>query len=195
MDYFAIQHDESRKYCHLGGQPEEVADLCYRLIEGIAFGDTYPDDGAFTMSPNSGGIVAPDFIKNPFGYFVISDKLRSLVDRVSPNFDVEFLTTSIVDHRGRKLDEAFFIMNLLATVDCVDQDNTEAQGDKLEPQFFQWIDRLVIEPTRVAEDQHLFRLTQFPKLHLASDWFRTECADSGITGMSFVPVGIEHQFS
>ena len=142
MDYFAIQHEESRKYCRLGGQPEEVADLCYRLIEGIVFGDTYPDDAAFTMSPHSGGIVAPAFVKNPFGYFIISGEFRSLIHRLDLSMDVEFLPTSIVDHTGRKLDETFYIMNLLSTVDCVDRDSTEVQIDKLEPQFFQWIDVL-----------------------------------------------------
>lgn len=195
LNYFALQYDNNPKHCFLGSQPDDVGDFCHRLIEGTPLAQAIPKSAEFRMSDHIGGVAVSDYINNPFGYTIISERFANLLKELGIAPKTECVSATVINHKGRRVETPYVLMNILGCHDCLDFGKTVGKVDALEPQFFQWIDRLELDPAKLAETDHIFRVQAFPRLLLVSDWLKQQIEAVGLTGIRFVPTGIQYQFT
>ena len=86
-------------------------------------GDSYPDGYKFSMSKDMPGIRVPDIINNALGYWMISKKLKELLEH-NAAAEIEFLRFTLLNHKRRVSSDRCFIANLVGAVDCVDRERT-----------------------------------------------------------------------
>ena len=60
-----------------------------------------------------------DSVKNTQGVVIISETMKVFIEQQMLT-DVEFLPITIIDHKGRKLDDSYYIFHPINNVDCLD---------------------------------------------------------------------------
>lgn len=157
----------------------------YELHQGISRAQMWPSDAHFEMNeayPDR--LQLEDVVFNRNNVLVISEKLRAFLeaDVLKNN---EALPVRLINHKGRTVDEPFFILHQLELQDCIDLAESEVRRNPLDTDSFMSVKKLVIDEGKVDPEVRLFRMARYPALPL----FRRDLADdiqeSGFTGIEF----------
>jgi hypothetical protein len=163
---------------------QEVEDD-YELLKGVSRAVDFPSDAYFQFSPDfPRDILLEDFIKNENKVLVASERARELLES-SASKNNEFLPVTIVDHKGRGLPEPYYIVHQVELQPCIDEAASEFEENAIDPERIYYMDRLVLDETRVDPEVSLFRMARFAKVPV----FRRDLAEriqaAGLTGIVF----------
>ena len=157
----------------------------YELHQGISRAETWPSDSHFEMNevyPDR--LQVEDVVFNRNNVLVISEKLRAFLgaDDLKNN---EVLPVRIINHKGRAVDEPYYVLHQLELQDCIDQAESEVRSNPLDPDTFMSVRKLVIDEGKIDPDLRLFRMARYPALPI----FRRDLAEGiqkeGFTGIEF----------
>lgn len=186
--YYILIADDDPKYCCIEDVPEPLLAKEWRITEGRRMDDRYPDDVQFRMGSHYPGLVVPDVICNLCDYWMISGRLKDVIESEVPS-NVEYLPFTLVNHKGRTVDGSFFIANVTDVIDCVDLQRTEYVESRLEPGTFMWLKKLEIDESRLTGTEHVFRIAQMPHLIIVSARCREVFAEHEVTGGRYIATG------
>lgn len=180
------QSHPGTKFCvcdGLDGVPEQ-----YQISQGISRAAGFPKDARFAMDRSFPKQVAlPDCLSNADDMVVVSAKLEELLAGRGVR-SVEYLPVGIVNHKGRRAKEPYFIVNPLVIVDCIDQAASDLQWNAIDPSSIASAGKLALDPARIPADLQLFR----PKFMTELVVLRRDLADAvkagGFTGLRFVEI-------
>jgi hypothetical protein len=157
----------------------------YELHQGLSRAETWPSDGQFEMNeayPDR--LQLEDVVFNRNNVLVISEKLRAFLE-VNVLKNNEALPVRLINHKGRAVDEPYFILHQLELQDCIDEAQSEVRRNPLDPDSFMSVKKLVIDESKIDPEVRLFRMATYPALPL----FRRDLADDiqkgGFTGIEF----------
>lgn len=129
--FFPWIHMPDPDYAHLHPRdPPELKGFFYPLAFGEPVGSAFPVDVVFELDPN-GGAFLPDSIPNTTGVYVVSERLRGLLEKSGAHF--EFHLVRIRNHKGRIEKAPYFIANLLDVVDCMDRARSDYSPSDMDP--------------------------------------------------------------
>lgn len=182
-EYVVLGRDRHPDHCVLSKLPEEFPAL-HRPAWAMPMGDRYKEPFEIPMSRRYGGKKLANVIRNTFGYLIVDGTVRELLAKEVPADEVEFLPIHIVDHKGKRLKEPFYIANLLATADCADLEKSEYVQDPMHKEvFFQYLSKLALVPAKVPKDKRIFRLKPMPEVHILRSDFAEELLAARLTGI------------
>jgi len=161
----------------------EVEDF-HNLKFGVSMKDGFPEKASMAMdreSPKDLGLA--DALWNTSSLLVVSDKFRKALDGIPGALhENEVLNVKIVNHKGRAVKEQYFIIHQLNHPPAVDEARTKGKRSKLAPEKFQFVEKMVLDESKVPEDRMLFRVKQYYSV----PFVRADLADKleplGLTG-------------
>lgn len=157
----------------------------YELHKGISRVDGWPLDAYFEMSeafPEN--LKLEDFVFNTNNVLVISDKFLNFLDQKHLKNN-EVLPVKIINHKGRVVKEKYYILHQLILQNCIDVDNSVVTKNKINPNRFISIKKLVINEKQIESDVSIFRMERYPSLAIFEKDLSENIVQAGFTGIIF----------
>jgi len=175
--------------------PQEEAHLAYiktpircadgvifpnQFTEGVRCRDTYPATARIGMDPEWPAIQLGGVVANTSRILVVHEALKNLIQAAMKSQDeIEFLPLAIVNHKGRVASEAYFIINPIGTLDCLDQKRSKFifTGDG---RLYR-VEKYVLDSKKIAWEPAIFRPKEAPSQYIINGKITTAFKDSGFT--------------
>lgn len=132
-----------------------------QLFEGEKLGKRYPRDARIYMDGDHQGTKLSGVIGNTDNNWLVHQELKALIERHCGD-TVEYLPVSIYDHSKRLASDAYFIINPLAKVDCLDRKKSYYEVDDDDRNRFYEVEPVIV-PKKIAKAPQLFRIKQCPE--------------------------------
>lgn len=132
----------------------------YRLFDGESLAEQWPSGVYFEMNrdhPDDKRLV--DSLFNTDSLLVVSERLRSFLEGW-PIAHAEFLPVEIRDHKRKRVDKPYHILNLAHHHDCLDATASYAEASMV-PGEYDRVEGLVLRNEEAIADEPLFRLARF----------------------------------
>jgi hypothetical protein len=165
---------------------ENVSDA-YELSEGISRADGFPPDAAYRMNPSfPRDVVVPDAVQSRGGggIPIVSPRLRELIESFYPP-DIEYLSITIYDHKGRVASDEHAIANSYHVVDCLDHDAMGIVWNPLDPMAIMTCERVALDPDALDGTPALFRAKNLEKRVLVRRDLADAIGEAGMSGVYF----------
>lgn len=189
FDYHTISMNVDPRYCLLMDDPR-VHPKPFRLTKGIRTDNECQPGAKYPMSREHPGMGVPDCVNNAFGLFMISAKLKALLE-AEAGLEAEFIPIVILNHKGRVASNEHVIANPIGSIDCVNAKATVGSKSDLPPGTYHSIAKLVLDPERIPADRRLFRISARPRIIVIRDDLKQVFAAAGITGMCIQKTGTD----
>lgn len=187
LDYVVWEPEWKDGVCRLGmlQNVEKHGELAYNIPRAEGF----PANATFEMDRDARyDTLLADRLRNASGFLVVSEQVvRFLEEREVPHF--ESLPVKILDHRGKPVDQPYFIVNPLDPVDCLDVEACDPSWNKILPGKIRSVRRLVIDPDRMDPSRPLFTCDKFHRARFLRRDLAKAMDDAGFTGSVFVEIG------
>jgi hypothetical protein len=184
MDYVIWQSVAGSSFCALNvlrGAPEPQ-----QIRRGISRIKDFPDGAFFEMDKRFPKQVAlADSLKNMDGLVVVSNSLKEFIAAQSPR-DIEFLPIAIRDHQDKDTGAAYWILNPIAIVDCIDQSESTFEWNAIDPTMMSDCEVLVIDPKKIPADLLLLRPKHLEREVLVRKDLADQISAGKFTGLSFM---------
>ena len=156
----------------------------YQLKDGVSLGDVWPDDVEMEMNEDHpDDTLLLDSLFNIKSLMVISARVKSYLE-LQEIPDAEFLSVNIKNHKGRYIDEEYFILNLIKHVDCLDTVASKAEESMMSDDIME-VQGIVLKQTELLEERPLFRLKLFGEPTIVDRSFAAEIDAQGFTGIKW----------
>jgi hypothetical protein len=151
----------------------------------------FPDDAHFVMNEKfPKGIKLGDVILNQEGLLVCSQKLVSFLEAHKALKNNEVLPVGLVNHKGRREKDAYFVVHQINRPKCVDHAKSDGVKSPINPDVYQELRKIVLIDEAIDPEVAIFRPAECPEAPL----FRSDLADKilaeGFTGglLEFFPL-------
>lgn len=172
---FTYDNDAAR-YCRIQNYDDK-----WELTDGMVIGDDYPPDVEFTMNENFPDFVGRnDFLHTNGKYLVVQSRVRELFEQQGVPH-LQFLDVVVKDHKGRKVPETFWLVNITEHVDCIDQDATKFEWNTLDDEKMTEVSNLTLSNTTLS-GVLLSRAKFLPKLLIIATSLADQMKVAGFTG-------------
>jgi hypothetical protein len=158
---FLLRPPEGNQYCKIQNLPANAKSL-QRLARGESTQGVHMDSHEFRMAAVAKGIQVPDVISNAFGFLMISEKLKALLDEHVTGAIVEYTPFKLLNHKNRVAADPCFIANPIGTVDCADRSQSEGVETAMHPGELFSPRRITLVDSKVPTDRNLFRTSLVP---------------------------------
>lgn len=156
----------------------------FELLEGVPLTGSFPPDAEYRMNDEYPDRVAlVDVLHNLDRQLIVHDRLKAWLDTQGVS-RVEYLPINVVNHKGRKSREKYFIVNMLYHADCIDQQQTTFKWNSLDEEQMSDVEDLTIDEERVEPGSQLFRLKHLPGPIIAARSLVDQMLEAGFRGFS-----------
>lgn len=156
----------------------------YRLDDDQPIGEDFPAKAYFPMLPGY-GLELKDFVNNQSDVLVVSGRVADFLAAQADVTNVEALPTTILDHKGREVEEPYFIAHLLNHQDCLDEEASEATVWASGDGAIRSVERLVLKEDCLDPEVSIFRLRRYPYPVLVRRDLAERIEAAGFTGVVF----------
>jgi hypothetical protein len=149
-----------------------------KFTEGIRCGDTYPATARIGMDPDWPAIQLGGVLANTSRILVVHEALKSLIQAaMKPQDEIEFLPLAILNHKGRVASQAYFIVNPIGTLDCMDKKRSKFifTGDG---RLYR-VEKYVLDSKKIPWEPAIFRPKESPSVYIINGKITTAFKDSG----------------
>lgn len=169
-------------YCHLKSPKLDHQDLYRGIISGkdlnlpltASMSDEYPDDIA--LADNCYTTM----------HNIVSEKIKQFLEKKVEN-NIEFIPVEIINHKGRKEPELYYLLNPLDVCDCIDKEASEVEWSTLQADSIDDCEGLEFEYDKIPDNYSLFRLKYWESEIVVRDELAQALEDEGFTGLYFPP--------
>jgi hypothetical protein len=184
-------------YLHWKASPNSVKNSCaltylknVKDAQDIDVGESrasgFPKDAYMPMNPDHPkDTVLIDQLYNLDGYTVVSAKIKEFLEEKDIP-QLEFLPIAIQDLAGKTVSSDYWIVNPLAVIDCVDQENSEIDWNAIDPEIMSSCFGLTLLSDEIDEDLLLFRPKHMKSVVFIREDLAEEMDEAGFTGTWFV---------
>ncbi|WP_020408544.1 imm11 family protein [Hahella ganghwensis] len=184
--YCWVNDSESDSFAELGELPAELEEHYWKLTDGVASKDWFPEGVVFDLDPNE-GIKLADSIPNTSHLKVISERMKDLLEQYSSEF--EFFPVAIRNAKGKLVKKSYFLANLLKSIPGIDMQQSKVRTSALDPSQVNNIDKLVLNAAATKSGSSIFRLTEYPYLYVVTKELALDIRKAhGCDGLRFIPV-------
>jgi hypothetical protein len=155
----------------------------YQIKKGVPRAVGFPDDAYARMSddlPND--TLLADVLTNINTFVLVSRREREFIAaRVTD--EVEFLEIRVQNHKGREIDERYYIVHPIGIVDIVDRDASGVRID--EYGNIERLEKFVVIPANIP-DKPIFRVAGLGTYIVIQRELAAALEQAGFTGNRFV---------
>lgn len=178
-----LEDDEDDSLAWIDRKPPELEKKSWKLAEGVSSKDWFPDDVIFNLSEDD-GIRLADFIPNTIHLMIISERLKKFFEsNTDENF--EFFPIIILNQKKRKIKDNYFVANLLDSVNCTNNTDSDFEMSSLDPTQVSYFERLVLDEKKIPSKVKIFRLGEMKDLYIIRNELSSAMNAAGMTGMIF----------
>jgi hypothetical protein len=184
MTYFVWRTRPTPGYCGLTGlkNVERVAEL----RNGVSREEGFPPDAALHMDPaHKKDTKLGDQIYNVDGLYVVSVKLRTMIDCAKPA-NLEWLPVTIFDHKGNVASGDHAIANPVDVIDCIDQKRSSLSWNPVDKDKISDCARLVLLEETLPAQLVLFRMKHLAGVVLVREDLAKALKAGGLVGTKIV---------
>jgi hypothetical protein len=183
MDYMFGTVQRGQKSCVLTALQGVEDD--YELLEGISRINGFPEDAYFNMDDDfPRNLQLEDFLLNENSLLVISDRLKAFLEAKKLKNN-EFLPVHVVNHKGRKVREPYYIFHQVELQDCIDVSKSDLILNAIDPETFSFVYKLIIDETKIDPDVTVFRMKRYAELPIFKRDLAEGIQSEGFTGIRF----------
>jgi len=182
MKYFIWKQEFFDEYVMLKGVIQEIQDE-HRLTSGESFKERWSVDACCEYSkdfPN--GLQLNDNLIGSL-YVIVSQSLKEFLESNLSN-DTELLPLTLINHKGRKEPDPYFVVNPLAIYDCIDQKASELDWDR-NANVIDFCDDLVLNESAIPADAHMFRAKYMTENLIISQELKDLLEKESFVGLRF----------
>jgi len=151
-----------------------------KFMKGVHCGDTYPATARIAMDPEWPAIQLGGMVANTSRVLVVHETLKSLIQAaMKPQDEIEFLPLAIINHKGRLASQAYFIVNPIGTLDCLDQKRSKFIYTSAGELFR--VEKYVLDSKKIAWEPAIFRPREEPGEYIINGKITTAFRDSGFS--------------
>ena len=188
MKYYQLMMDvsgESDIVCHYNNSfGMQEYDLCI----GEEFNSWNKDFKFFYNSQE--GDIATDFLANDMTWFLVSEKLRKVLDRMNTN--IQYFKVDIFEENTNNTLNGYYVANILNVVDalCLEKsDYFETEIDDMGTIYT--VSKYAVYKDKI-NGSDIFKLSNHQEIPIfVSENFKNAIEDNGITGMDFMEIHAE----
>ncbi|WMJ74181.1 hypothetical protein RCC89_13540 [Cytophagaceae bacterium ABcell3] len=166
--------------------PDSIEEDDYKLDEGILCSSWFPENVLFEMSEEGGKVLA-DSVPNHALLHIVSPRLKDLLE-IHAKDCIEFLPIGILDHKKFPVETPYYIMNVLRTLPCMDEERSDFVRSAIDKSQVHHIKRLVLDEDQIPDDANIFRLGQERDLILVRSDLAEAIKREGMTGIYFMAI-------
>lgn len=156
------------------------------LKDGVPLLADMGKDARFRMSDDfPRQIAARDFVPNHNGVLVMSAKARALLEKEGVE-DVEYLPVQLLNHKGRKVPEDYFILNPVRLVDCADAKKSKFKVNGIDKYTWNYVEKLTIDEKKIPKDAKLVSVAHLSPLILIHRALAKKMTAAGLTGFQVI---------
>lgn len=166
----------------------EGFDKIFELMKGISQAGKFPSDVKMKMDerkPNDTLLV--DNVKNLKNILVISERLKSFLEAKSIN-NLEYLPITILDHKGRPIEQEYFILNPINNPDCLDLNVTDPEWSQIDDTLITHVKKLAVQKEWRDDNHIIFRPKFYRSRPFVSAKLAQEITEGGFTGVRWQPI-------
>ena len=183
--YYVLKENYEETNVYVAKIPKTIKKQ-YQLIEGVSRIDDWPDEVIFQFSRSRPeGMNLTDWIENPSGWLLISNRFKSLLEDFNPKH-IEYLPVSINNHKGRIASKDYWIANFTTLTKAVDRELSDFDEDPVDADEIFTFEKLILQEEILISGDEIFRLKELPRLILARQDLVERINKNGLTGMIFV---------
>lgn len=186
LDVMGDPNDE--RLCFLGDTVKGMESEDYRFILGEAVTPVYPKNPRIFMSKKYPGVKLCSYIGNSLSMIVASKELRQAIEKRCAGVDIEYLPVTLVDHKKRPYSSDYCIVNPVGGVDCVDPKASHIKRDSAGEVLH--IDKLVLDPRKVAKAPQLFRVDLAPSMYILGQALVDDIRAAKLTNVVLTEVAV-----
>lgn len=161
MRYFIIRSmgdANNRSLCFLTEPSEGLGAMSYKIGFGEKIGAEWSTKARLVMDPDFPGLKLSSILGNSCACIVAHRDVAAVMQEFVK--DIELLSVTIVNHRKKAASSDYVIVNVLGTIDCLDE---AASKVKRSPKGnFAGMGAPVIDARKIPKNCHLFRFSQSP---------------------------------
>lgn len=189
-NFYVITPELNMNYCGIYDMPGalDAHPDNYYPAAGIRVDGSFPKE--YAMSNDVPGIKIADLIQNALNYFMVSGRMKSLLEKYA-NAEIQFIRFTLLNHKGRKASDDCYIVNVIDTIDCVDTDRTEGEKDPVNKGRYMFLERLFLDHDKIDSECNIFRIASFPKVIVVREGLKQHLEQEGITCAEFSVMGSE----
>jgi hypothetical protein len=152
----------------------------------IAVKDRFPNDVIMEMSKEDPDLrVLYDIVENINTLLVVSEPFKEILQKFDCG-DVEYLPVTIRNQRGKIEPTAYFIVNLVDSVDYINKKETKIEFSALKKSLISSIENIIINEEGIPADRALFRSAEFPKGYVVNDALKNAIENANMENVKFV---------
>ena len=160
----------------------------HELRKGVSHADDFPSGVTFKMDARKPThTLLVDNVKNTQNVVIISEKLKVFIENQAL-IDVELLPITVLDHKGRSVDDTCYIFHPIKNLDCIDIDKSVPKWGDIDKTLIKGVKQLVIDPALVPEDKQFFRPQHYTARPLVTKALADAILQAGFTGVQFTPI-------
>lgn len=189
MTFKAFNLMTTKAFCRLRGI-ENVPDWAHMHM-GAPQSGKWPEDAQFVMNEKfPQGIKLGDVISNQEGLLVCSQKVVGFLESQKALKNNEVLPVGIVNHKGRREKEPYFVVHQINRPKCVDHAKSEGSKSHINPEVYQSLKKVVLVESALDPEVAIFRAHECPEDVLVRSDLADKILAEGFTGglLEFFPL-------
>ena len=185
--YYTFKNSLDPRAAEIVDLPDRV-EKYYYLSDGISVAPYLPPSTKLSLYGEAGDTLT-DFIDNPDRVLYVSQRAREILQQQGLSDGVvEYLPFVLLDKRGRRVREQYFIANPLLRVSCLDFARSRYSLDSDDPTDIGGITVLHMHEDRIPADARLFRVAEYTRLMVLRSDLLEVLRQAGLTGPHVQPV-------
>ncbi len=164
-------------------------DKVIKLKQGISQLGKFPSNAVFHMDQNyPTDTLLVDNLGNLSMLIVVSSRLKEFIESRSPKC-VEYLPVAISNHKGREVNDKYYIIHPFEPVDCLDLEKSEAKMGLIAKSEASSVERVVLDDSRLDYERELFKPKSFYRVTLVKRELSLAIDEMGFTGVRWLEMG------
>jgi hypothetical protein len=163
-------------------------DRYFDLKKGIALANVIPAEAEIRMHPDfPNDIELTDSLSSNGDLLFVNERVCQLF-RQEGISNIELCPINVINHKGRKVKEPYFVVNVLSIVDCIDMKKSKYDINDIDKKSLSGVDELVLDEARLPRDIKLFRPMNFETIMLIERTVSERIQEQGLRGFQFLEV-------
>ena len=160
----------------------------WELTEAIPLASQFPENVEFSMHPDfPNNTLMIDNLQNSYRLIVASNKLKEFLE--SKNLPkVEYLPIIIKNHKGKIINNNYFIIHPIDPVDCMNLSKSKIEWGIIDEKSIDEVENLVLDENKIDPERKLFRLKYFYDIIIVHKEFAKEIDEKGFEGIRWIEI-------
>jgi hypothetical protein len=190
LEYFeALTHGDLNddSLCYIGVGPEGMTKGDGRMSIGTAGRKLMPVPAHIRLQDKHLGLKLPGFIGNSMNYLIFNAAGRALIEQNCAGQRIEYLPFDLINHKGRVHSSDYAIINPLAKIDVLNEVASTIARSADDGRILN-VSKVVLDPDKLVNAPHLFRLVQKPVIYLMSQQLIDALKAAGVNNLAYKAV-------